>query len=268
MSALTTMVPNLVDKTNIPTVMCIPPGASDLFVMVHGLTTSKDEYLDFYKSIADDLARKGVASVRFDCRAHGESLAPATEFNVVNNVADAISVVNHVLKERSFDRIHLFGTSFGALTVSIYANLAREQIASVTLLAPVLDTNALYLDPVPERASYKDFRGTILHGGSPRDLDGRVSLDLKNAIEFSAINMSDIVQSFCDRLTVIHGKADSIVPYSVTANAIKDLTVKSFVAVEGMDHGFTDISDEAGTGPKSAENYNRILQLLISAGVS
>ncbi len=256
------------DETLIPVKIKSPDGREPTtwFILIHGLTTSKSEYLDFYEMVSDGLIHKGIGCLSFDCRAHGESQKSGNEFNLINCIKDTLSCVRWLQENYGNCEINLFGTSFGASIAICTAQIIQEMIKSVFLLAPVLDFTTLYLDP-PEgdrRDKYDNFIKRTLFQDEVIDLDGRVFLDYQNAIEFSLINLGEIISKLRIPLSVMHGTHDTMVPYKTTQRVINGCPNAKLFTFEKMDHGFTDIDDETGASQRSQENLTRILEVLSS----
>ena len=70
--------------------------------------------------------------------------------------------------------------------------------------------------------------------------------------------LSDLRQ----RVLVIHGDRDSMVPYDATVQACRDLAHVKLVTIHGADHGFMQEGDEEGLSPQSLANKDRIYRLI------
>ncbi|MEL6244379.1 MAG: alpha/beta fold hydrolase [Pseudomonadota bacterium] len=254
---------SLVDAQTIPAIehSCAQPTA--VTIMVHGLTTDKDEYLGFYRNIAERLNEQEVASLRFDSRAHGESKRPSSEFTIVNNTLDVLSVVMEAQRKYPGIPLKLFGTSFGSISAAIAARLLSVSLDRLILLAPALNLSALYIDPVSEREKYASFIHQAVHLGEQLRVSDRISFTAANAVEFASIDMRSVIADVASRLTVIHGLSDTIIPFRLTEEVTKSNPIARFIPVEGMDHGFMDIEDPNGTSSRSRENFELILSELV-----
>ncbi len=63
-------------------------------------------------------------------------------------------------------------------------------------------------------------------------------------------------------IVIIHGDADSMVPYRVSKDISDQIPTIKFISMAGMDHGFMDISDELGTSEKSLQNKKYIYDII------
>lgn len=91
---------------------------------------------DSLKRLAQGLARQGIASLRYDKRGVGESLALAPderELSVETYVADATAWVEKLQDDPRFASVILIGHSEGALVASLAA--ARQPVAALITLA-------------------------------------------------------------------------------------------------------------------------------------
>ncbi len=92
-------------------------GATPIAVLVSGSgLQNRDEELFEHKPfavIADYLARRGIATLRYDDRGCGESTGDASEATTVDFAADAESVVNWTKVTKRFGRIGIIGHSEG-----------------------------------------------------------------------------------------------------------------------------------------------------------
>ncbi len=260
-------IKNLFDQAKIPAIIEEPASKQPKgwFVLLHGLTTDKSEYLNFYDDVARGLLECGYASIRMDFRAHGDSHSDSLEFNIVNNVSDVVSTIRWLLDNKIINEVNLFGTSFGAVaTLAAATVLPAEMISRIYLLAPVLSFDDLYLNPtsISRKEKYGDMLRRVLLDDEKILLNERVSFNYKNAIEFALIDIPKIVGELAHKLTVMHGTHDTIVPLKATKKIVEKNETISYYEFDGMDHGFTDINDAEGTGEVSKNNLERIINIL------
>jgi len=105
------------DGVGIPGILCVPNGAERARVlMLHGITTSKNEYLDFFRELAHTLAGCGVGSLRIDFRGHGDSQVSSRAFTVASQCSDTYAALKWYLdlEPHSDVTYHVLGCSFGA----------------------------------------------------------------------------------------------------------------------------------------------------------
>lgn len=125
--------------------LCLPgeEGRFPAVLMVHGSgpldrdENMKGQKLDVFNSIARELARAGVASVRYDKRGCGASRGDYYTAGLQDLVDDVICWFDTLVLEAAVrsDRIMLLGHSEGCL-VSAKASALRAQAAGLALLCP------------------------------------------------------------------------------------------------------------------------------------
>ena len=64
-------------------------------------------------------------------------------------------------------------------------------------------------------------------------------------------------------VTIIHGEADSMVPYSISHRLAQKHSHIKLYTFKDMDHGFMDKDDEYGTSKKSFDNRAKIFQIVL-----
>ena len=237
---------------------------SDVVVWMHGISVNKDEHLNFFRDGAQWLATRGVTSIRFDFRGHGESSGSSLEFSVVAQNLDVRAVVEFAQRKFERARIHLVGTSFGAPPAIFAAARYCDVIASVTLISPVLSYKRTFLQPETEWAR------DLFSEAQLRNLDatGRLYFDSAFCIcsrlveEMWVIRPDAALRDLQQRVLVVHGDRDSMVPYDAAAVACRGLNHVRLVTLKGADHGFMHEGDEEGTTHQSIANKETIYGLL------
>jgi pimeloyl-ACP methyl ester carboxylesterase len=212
-------------------------------VLAHGITVEKDE-AGFYARLARFLAESGVASLRFDFRGHGESSGASTEMTIAGEIRDLDAAILYAKKRVRSLRPAIVATSFGASIAVLWASKHSRALSSLTLLCPVLDYEKTFLDPRTEwgrrwfgrkRVERASARGYL-------DVDGfRLGLPLIK--EWSELRPFKAVQRLSVPTIIVHGTADSMVPYEVAEETARHLRNGKFVAVPGADHGFEDCEE-------------------------
>lgn len=237
----------------------------EVAVWMHGISVDKDEYLGFFRDGAQWFADKGISSVRFDFRGHGESSGSSLDFSVVAQNLDVRAVMD--LAQRQFGsgaRIHVVGASFGAPPAVFAAARYPEAVHSVSLIAPVLSYHRTFLEPET------DWAKELFSPEKLRQLDdtGRLYFDSDFCIGHRLIEEMRIVRpatalaDLQQRVLVVHGDRDSVVPYDATAEACRGLQHVKLVTLNGADHGFMQEGDEEGVSPQSIGNKESIYRMI------
>src|SRR5690348_10175285 len=88
------------DGVDIIGILRAPVGATrGTFLLLHGISTGKNEYLNFLGMIAGRLADNGFSSLRIDFRGHGESPVPPDGFTVGTQIIDVQAAIRFLQKE-------------------------------------------------------------------------------------------------------------------------------------------------------------------------
>jgi pimeloyl-ACP methyl ester carboxylesterase len=85
------------------------------------------------------------------------------------------------------------------------------------------------------------------------------AIDAKLIIEMQCLRPFEILGDIHASTVVIHGQADSMVPFAISKKHIKSLDHVRLVGIPHMDHGFTDQDDETGNSEASQHNFKRIV---------
>ena len=90
-----------------------------LVIICHGFTGNKDSLL--LTSLADELAARGIASIRFDFNGHGKSDGDFQDMTVLNEIEDAKKVYDYAGKLPNVTSISIAGHSQGGVVASMVA---------------------------------------------------------------------------------------------------------------------------------------------------
>ena len=114
-----------------------------MVILMHGFMANKK--MQPLKSIAQELERRGIASLRFDFDGHGESEGRFRDMTVLTELDDARAVINYVRTLDTIDEIALVGHSQGGVVAGMIAGEMGDVIKAVVQLAPaaVLKDDAL-----------------------------------------------------------------------------------------------------------------------------
>jgi len=254
------------DEIDIPGLFIDPIESSgDSVIMLHGITTHKDEFANFHADLAHRLADSGVASLRIDFRGHGDSPVSSRLFTIASQLVDATAAYNWLSKKNTLHRIHLIGTSFGAPPSIFLAT--RTAIATLNLISPVLDYDATFLHPSTEWASEFFNKRTIetaFRSGFLCMEDG-FQIDVKLLSEMEIVRPYQFLSTLTASTLIIHGDADSMVPYSLSEKySLMAAQKVQLLGFPHMEHGFYDADDETGASQKSRQNFESIYKAIIA----
>lgn len=206
-------------------------------LFAHCFTCSKD--LAAVRRIAAELAREGIAVLRFDFTGLGSSQGEFASTNFSSNVADLLSAADYLRDHYQAPSV-LIGHSLGGAAVLAMAEDVPEIRAVATIGAPADVGHVL-----------KNF-GTSLeviekNGEAEVDLAGRKFLVRKQFLEDArAQHIKDAVAALKKPLLILHAPLDQTVGIeNATEIFFAARHPKSFVSLDKADHLLTDPEDAA-----------------------
>jgi pimeloyl-ACP methyl ester carboxylesterase len=234
----------------------------DLVLMVHGINSSRDE-LGLFSGFAEYLESSGLPSFRFDYRCHGVNSQPIQSLILSGIVNDIEAAAACALKYSTASRIHVVGMSFGGGLSAFWASVTDTPVNSVTLFAPVIDYEE---DVVGQHGLLSNGQLTenaqaSLKENGYLETDGvRYGPALINELRYisGVVGLRDLR---CNCL-IVHGDADSIVPYQSSQRFVKLNQRARLVNIEDTDHGFGIEDDEDLTSPETKAKHLEVFQLV------
>jgi uncharacterized protein len=116
------------DGFKLKTIASIPKKPNKIVIMCHGINSHKQEYLNMFPNLAEELFNKGVGSVRFDFRGHGQSSGKDLDFDFISQLIDLDTIINWTRSKWKFDakvRFSFVGVSFGSAPGIVYQSINR-----------------------------------------------------------------------------------------------------------------------------------------------
>lgn len=236
-----------------------------IVLWLHGITTDKNEYLDFFKDGVEFLANQGIDSLRIDFRGHGKSSGTSKDFSVIGQVIDAKTAIKYIKNFYDNDiEIFLLGCSFGA-PPAIFLAEEYHDMKKIFLISPVLSYKRTFLVPETEwaRELFNPETLSQLEKNNELFLDENFKISLRLVEEMKIIKPEMNIKQTNKQIFIIHGETDSMVPFSVSENISRECNNVSLIPIKGMDHGFMDEMDEDGTGEKSQNNKRYIYEFIV-----
>ena len=206
-------------------------GKIPVAIIMHGFTGEKNAWM--LRLLADSLERRGVASVRFDFNAHGESEGEFQNMTVLNEIEDALCVFRYVQGLSRAGRIGLVGHSQGGVVASMVAGRLGRQVSSVVLLAPaaVLRDDAIRGNTM----------GAVYDPLNPPEYVNVGNHRLGREFIRTAFSLPiyETASRYHGRASVIHGTGDRIAPYTYGIRYHEIWKHSRLYLLDGFDHGFS-----------------------------
>lgn len=222
-----------------------------LVVIAHGHGGSRNETGSFTR-VAEELAARGVASIRMDFPGCGDSTESFANNNLGNMLKDMQASRDYAVAQPQVDngRVGLFGWSMGGrLAILAAAEDASYRIIATWAPAAVNGAGSM-MNFFGGRAAFDDFKARAARDGSVPfttrwGQDQELGLQFFTDMEESA--PLDAVQNFEGPLLVLYGDLDDVVLPEVSESLIKAAVNSPEVVrhiIKGADHGLGVFSDE------------------------
>lgn len=220
-------------------------------LFAHCFTCSKD--LAAARQIGAELAREGIAVLRFDFTGLGSSEGEFASTNFSSNVADLLSAADYLRHHYQAPAV-LIGHSLGGAAVLAVAGEIPEVRAVATIGAPADVGHVL-----------KNFGASLeeidKNGEADVDLAGRTFLIRKQFVEDTrAHRIKDAVGRLKKPILILHAPLDHTVGIeNATEIFVAARHPKSFISLDKADHLLTDPEDAAFAGRIISEWLTRYL---------
>ncbi len=242
----------------------VVPSASrpNAAVLVHGGGVTREEG-GFFTRLASGLASAGIASLRFDFRAHGESEGRQEDLTLAGVVNDIRSAVAHVRETTGSGPVHLIGASFGGGISAFFAATYPEQVQSLVLLNPLLNYKKRFVDDksywVNEQISEEAGRKLTEEGFIAHSPSFKLGRPLLNEIFY--LRPHEAVRDIVAPTLVVHGTHDTFIPVESSRRYVQEIRGKAkLLEIEGAQHGFAIHDDPEYRDPQSQEWQAFVIQ--------
>ena len=213
-------------------------------VICHGFMGNKNEPL--LSAIAGNLVELGIGAIRCDFNGHGQSEGEFVDMTVLNEIDDALAVIDYVRRMPQTDGISILGHSQGGVVAAMTAGqLGSSVLKSAVLMAPaaVLRDDAL-------RGSTMGATYDPWHAPEYVDIFGhRLGRDyIQTAL---SLPIYETAAKYDGPVLVLHGMADKVVPYTYGERFGREMSGCTVQLLPGDDHGFT--ADMTGAAEMAAD---------------
>ena len=204
----------------------------NMVMLLHGFMGTKTSRP--LTDIADELEKKGIASIRFDFNRHGESEGASENMTVLNEIEDAKRVFAFVSKLDYVKSISMCGYSQGGVVSSMLAGeLGINAVKVLVLLSPaaVLRDNALE----------GSFGGMTCDASNPPETltIGDFKIGRNYILTAQTLPIFETAQKYTGPVCLIHGTEDLIVPYQYSERYQRIYKNSELHLIPGADHTFT-----------------------------
>ena len=205
------------------------PGARELVLIAHGVTSSHDR--PWLIGLSEALARDGIASLRFSYAGNGASEGRYEEATITKEVEDLGSVIDACDGWRVAYAGHSMGGAVGLLRAAQDERLlAFVSLAGMVHVADFMQR--VFGQLVPGRDVMLDKPQCPLAQGFLDDANAHGSL------------LEPAARVRCPWL-LVHGEADELVPYQDSLDAVAAAGGRpKLVGLPGIDHRYSGAIDE------------------------
>lgn len=236
--------------------------SGSIVLMVHGITSSRDEF-GLFSGLADYLAKREILSFRFDYRCHGVNQQPMERLTLSGIVNDIEAAAVYAMQVSRASRIHVVGMSFGGGLSAFWASNTNAPVSSVVMMAPVLDyeedilgQHGLLADKTlaPEAVRQLAAVGFVEAEG--------ISYGSALVNELPYITGTAGLSALACPSLILHGDADTIVPYESSARFVTLNPRCRLVNIIGTDHGFGVEGDDDLTSPETKSKHTEVFGIV------
>ena len=240
------------DSATLAGTLSVPAGAKTVLIMVSGSgQQNRDEELMGHKPfavIADYLARHGIATLRYDDRATGQSVGGDVANATSEDFArDAAAAINFLRKDGRFKQVGVIGHSEGGL-IAFMLSAQKKVDFIVSLAGPGVSGDSILLKqmqmggPAGQELTMEQVRETIA-------AQNNAWLNF-----FMSYDPADNIRHIRCPVLALNGKKDVQVDAEMNLGALRQLLPKNkktcIKAYDGLNHLFqhctTGMPDEYG----------------------
>lgn len=222
----------------------VPTAGVPLVLLIHGHGGTRHEAGGFTR-VADDLARRGIASIRMDFPGCGDSREGFEHNNLTNMLADVRAAEAYAAKKVKVDpaRTGLLGFSMGGRVASLLA-ASERRFGTLVLWAAGADEDETPMvnyvggqerwDAMKAEAAANGFAPFTTFWGQQQKLGPGFFTDLETNNALAAI------REFHGELLILYGDADEVIDPTLMASTVEQAVNASeikHVIIEGAGHG-------------------------------
>jgi pimeloyl-ACP methyl ester carboxylesterase len=235
------------DGTNLSGTVLEPVETKAAVVLVHGGGVTREEG-GFFTRIAQGLAERGTASLRFDFRGHGASGGRQEDLTLSGVANDIRSAVAFALDAFDLGSVSVLGASFGGGITAMYAAGHPEVVRSVILINPLFNYKRRLIDEKtywtldhiePDAARELADNRFLAHSPS-------FKLGLPMLNELFWVRPDEAITKLTAPTLIIHGTGDTFIPVESSRQHAERIPGEvTLIEIEGAQHGIA-VHDDPG----------------------
>ncbi|MFF2753946.1 alpha/beta hydrolase family protein [Psychrobacillus sp. NPDC058041] len=201
------------------------------------------------KMLAEDLAKQGVASIRYDKRGVGENAHLVTKENLLTfdqYIDDVASFIEYAKNDKLFSKIGIIGHSEGSLVGMVAANKKNIDVF-ISIAGAGRPINEVLIEQLQVQLSGNllEESKTILRKLAKKEQVANVSMELQSIfrpsvqpylISWLAYNPSEEIQKLNCLVLIINGTNDIQVPVSDAEALYNSKVASSLLIIKDMNH--------------------------------
>ena len=197
--------------------------------------------LSMMEGYAEAFAKKGVIAYAFDFIGGGHNIksdGSMEEMSVLTEAADMSAVLDGIRSLDDVDKksVFLMGASQGGFVATYVAGTRPDDVKGLIAFYPAY----VIQDDAKKRTNNgTDMKETFTALGAQL---GRIYDE--DALSF---DIYDVMKEYDGKVLMIHGTADSLVPYEYSKRAAATFPDAELISIEGADHGFWGDDDKKAT---------------------
>ena len=205
-------------------------------IFSHCFTCTKD--LKLIVRISRQLAKSGIATLRFDFTGLGDSQGNFSDTNYDANLADVRAAAQFLAKQHSAPSL-LIGHSLGGAAMMVMSSEIRSAAALVTIAAPSSTKHLANYLATTNPDILENGEGAVVIGGRTYRLKAQLIENLKSHDLAHAIEQIEIPH------LIFHPTDDDTLPFW-HAERLFELTggTKSMISLDGADHLLVNQADD------------------------
>ena len=207
-----------------------------MVILMHGIFSSGN--IVPMPALARELAKAGIASIRFDFGGHWRSEGEMQHMTIGNEIADALAMWEYAKSLPYVSEIGLLGHSQGGVVASMTAGILAERgekPAGLVLIAPG--------SVIQDACRNGRFFGAEFNPAYPPEYVkcfGMMKLGREYILTTQELDIYGTAKAYTGPVRLIHGSKDTIVPMSCSERFVETYGERSeLIVVEGENHMIT-----------------------------